>query len=124
MSSRRSTWVRVLDRLNVRTLAPYPGAIVGDVRTDAVAAAEHDHRLALERRAVLLVGSGGREVLAGQLEQLVDQVDVDRLGDLHVPLVTGDHPDRHVREVAEHDRAVVGRDESGPAGARVRPLDH
>lgn len=49
--------------------------------------------------------------MSGELEELVGDVDVDRLGDLHVLLVTVDHPDLGVGQVLQHDAAVVGRPE-------------
>ncbi len=90
------------------------GHQLGDVGADAVAAAEDDDALAGEGRLVG-VGVGRRRSRAGQLEQLVGQEDVDRVGDLHVLLGAVDHADRHVGQVAQDHAAVVG-------GGEVRVL--
>ena len=99
---------------------------LGDVGADAVAAPEHHHRLAGQRRAVVLLGGGRRRLVgAGQLEELVGEVDVDRLGDLHVPVVAVHHDDRLVGQVLQHHAAVVGGHEVGILHRqRVGPLDH
>ena len=68
--------------------------------------------------------SGCRVVGRGQLEQLVGDVDVDRLGHLHVALVPGHDRDRHVGQVAQHHGAVVGGGEVRVLrGLRVRGPD-
>ena len=46
-------------------------------------------------------------VAAGELKELVRQVDVNGLGDLHVPLIPQDHRDGDVRQITEDYGAVV-----------------
>ncbi len=96
-----------------------------DVGADAVAAAEDDEHLAVERRAQAVLGLGRRHRVGGELEELVGDEHVDRVGDLHVALLAGHDPDRDVGEVAEHDTAVVGSPEVGiSSGDVVRLAQH
>ena len=70
------------------------GLAFGYVAANAVRAAEDDDRTAVKPGVVLLIGQRGGPIRRGQLEQLVGDVDIDRLGDLHIAFMTGDHGDR------------------------------
>src|SRR5690606_33490033 len=103
-SSRRCTWVWVVERLKVATCAPYvaarPGGLAGGagdgaargaerrgegggVGSDAVASADLGHRLAGPGLPEGVLAPGGPAVVVGQLAEPVGDVDVDGLGALH-----------------------------------------
>ena len=58
---------------------------------------------------------------ARRRSMLLGQEEVERLGDLEVLRVAGNHGDRHARQVAQHDGGVVGGGEARvPGGGGVR----
>jgi hypothetical protein len=87
-----------------------------DVAADPVASPEHDQGLAGQPAALLIRWGRGRRLAGGELEQLVGDVHIDGVGDLHVVLAARYDVDRGAGQVAEHDPAVVG----GGTGSEVR----
>jgi hypothetical protein len=86
------------------------------VGADPVASPEHDQRLAGQPAALLVRRRRGRRLAGRELEQLVGDVHVDGVGDLHVVLAARHDVDRGIGQVAEHHPAVVG----GGTGREVR----
>jgi hypothetical protein len=79
-----------------------------DVGADPVASPEHDQGLAGQPAPLLVRRRRGRRLAGGELEQLVGDVHVDRVGHLHVVLAARHDVDRGAGQVAEHHPAVVG----------------
>jgi hypothetical protein len=97
-------------------LGAEPPADRAHVGADPVASPEHDQGLAGQPAPLLVRRRRGRRLAGRELEQLVGDVHVDGVGDLHVVLAARHDVDRGVGQVAEHHPAVVG----GGTGNEVR----
>jgi hypothetical protein len=87
-----------------------------DIGADPVASPEHHQGLAGQPTALLVRWRRGRRLAGGELEELVGDVHIDRVGHLHVVLAARHDVDRGAGQIAEHDPAVVG----GGTGREVR----